>query len=131
MKIGKYKDGGIDSHVSGWFIESKRFATAALLHFAPGSREAFHSHAFNCISLILGPGYLEEHFYDGRIRVHRPGKVLRTYRDDLHKVYSHGDVYVLTLRGPWRASWLDVVNDKAYELTHGRRVVAVRRIVNE
>ena len=124
MKLHHSKDGGPKSRVEGWFAKSKAFVTLALLKFHEGTREAYHSHAFDCISLILGPGRLEETFLDGRQRTHRPGKILITLRSDFHQVRSVGTTYVLTLRGPWSRTWLEQDEDRRIlHLTHGRRIV--------
>ena len=56
----KAKDGGPESKVTGyWLIESKRWFSIALLRFDEGSREAFHTHAFNAISWVLWGELLE------------------------------------------------------------------------
>lgn len=109
MKIGKYKDGGNESNVTGWFVEAKSFLTLALLRFSTGSREAFHSHAFDCVSLLL-KGTLVETFLDGSTITHTAPKLIITRQRDLHKVYSVGTSWVLTLRGPWNAlrKWYEV-----------------------
>ena len=39
----------------------------ALLVFEDGSREAYHEHAFNCVSWVLS-GHLSENFMDGKGR---------------------------------------------------------------
>ena len=124
--IGRRKDGGEYSTVHGWFLEHKRLATLAVLRFDPGTREAFHDHAFNCVSLILGPGHLEETFLGGHpVRVHKPGTVLVTRREDFHQVRSVGTTYLLTLRGPWLDRWHEVDELGHFiTLTHGRRQVA-------
>ena len=63
----KAKDGGNESNVTGyWLIESKRFFSIVLLCFNKGSREAFHSHAFNALSWII-KGELEEHVKQGGV----------------------------------------------------------------
>lgn len=121
----KCKDGGPESKV--WFYgwEFKKLFSIALLKFEPGSREAYHSHAFNCISLILGPGYLREEFKETPYaRYHHRGDILITTRTDYHKVISHGRTWVLTLRGPWKDTWKESVGSDEYSLTHGRKHVA-------
>lgn len=124
MIFKKRKDGGNDSHVWGYFLELKRFFTIALLCFEPGTREAYHNHAFNCFSIILGPGYLEEEFKDGGVRIHKRFKCLVTRRDDFHKVYSHGRTWVLTIRGPWSKTWQEYSEREGLVcLTHGREKV--------
>ena len=57
------KDGGEESHV--WahvLIELKGWFSIMVLRFEPGSRAAYHSHAFNCFSWILR-GKLEERLW--------------------------------------------------------------------
>lgn len=53
MKIlSKSYDGGPDSGVDGyWLIEIKSWFSIVLLHFNPGTREAFHNHAFNALTV--------------------------------------------------------------------------------
>lgn len=125
-KVFVGKDGGKDSNVSGLFIENKKICTIALLRFTDGSREAFHSHAFNSLSLLL-KGTLREQFVDLSWKYYLEPAVILTKRRDLHKVYSDGTSYVLTLRGPWVDRWYEVVDSKdsgAYldTLVHGRKL---------
>lgn len=123
MKIGFSKDGGQESTVQGWFIEAKRVATAVLLRFDNGTREAYHSHAFNCISWVL-KGALEEEHLNGGTEVHRPSlKPVITRRDTFHKVRSLGTTWVLSFRGPWADTWKEYVDGKIVTLTNGRKVV--------
>jgi quercetin dioxygenase-like cupin family protein len=50
----KKPDGGKESGVTGYFlIEWKPLFSIGLLHFKRGSREAFHSHAFNAVTFWL------------------------------------------------------------------------------
>ena len=122
--LQKCKDGGPESTVTGWFlVEAKKLLSVAVLRFSDGSREAYHSHAFNCISWVLR-GRLEEVHLDGHVVVHKPswGPIL-TYRDTFHKVYSRGDTWVFTLRGPWVDEWREYLPNQGrfVTLTHGRR----------
>jgi hypothetical protein len=116
------KDGGKDSNVWGyWLIEIKSLFSIALLRFENGTREAYHSHAFNCISWLLS-GRLDEEFTDGKGRPYLPSfKPIITKRETFHKVYSHGRSWVLTFRGPWTKTWLENKGGKEIVLTHGRR----------
>lgn len=119
------KDGGQESYVYGWFILAiKRLFSIVLLRFEPGSREAYHSHAFNCVSWVLC-GNLVEHHLNGTIEHHRPSiRPFMTYRDTFHKVVSVGRTYVLTLRGPWAPTWCEYVPGVGtLRLAWGRRVV--------
>lgn len=118
------KDGGPKSRVWAYFLENKKLGSIGLLKFKNGSREAFHSHAFDAASLILGPGRLKEVFADGRIRHHGPLKFLITKKDDFHKVYSKGTTWVLTLRGPWQKTWEEIDEDGNHKtLTWGRKEI--------
>lgn len=127
------KDGGPESRVWCWGIESKRFGSVLLLKFAKGSREAFHTHAFNSISWLLR-GRLLENFktpFAGlpfeSWALHQPGcHPIRTYRDTYHKVEGMADAtWVLTFRGPWVDTWKDLDLKTGHEstLTHGRKEV--------
>lgn len=47
----KRKDGGQQSTVTGyWLIEWKNVFSIVLLKFEKGTREAYHTHAFNAFS---------------------------------------------------------------------------------
>jgi hypothetical protein len=100
------KDGGHDSTVWGfWLIEIKSLFSVALLVFEDGSRDAFHSHAFNSVSWVLR-GALAEWHLAGQVNTHRGSlKPVVTKRNTFHKVVSHGRTYVLTFRGPWAQTW--------------------------
>lgn len=122
------KDGGAESTVwAYWLCEIKSLFSVAMLRFEDGSRDAYHSHAFDCVSWVLS-GHLTE------VRVgwdtpgmyeHAPSwRPLVTRRTHLHKVVSRGRTWVLTFRGPWARKWLEYSSTRGFEtLTHGRRVV--------
>lgn len=128
--FAKRNDGGPESNVTGyWLIESKRFFSIALLRFSPGSRENYHSHAFNAWSLVFGS--LTE------IRQPRWGlmPVIRklsgfvfTERANLHRVINKSTkpVWALTFRGPWHRFWweYDPRTSEYIKLTTGRHEVA-------
>lgn len=126
------KDGGKESTVWGfWLVEWKRLFSAALLCFEHGSREAYHSHAFNSISWVL-KGSLEEDEMpregDCYWTVRRYAPSLRpifTPRNCMHKVTSVGRTWVLTFRGPWARTWREWLpdEDRFVTLASGRRVV--------
>ncbi len=120
----KSKDGGEQSHVWGyWLIEAKWLFSIALLRFEHGTREVYHSHAFNSISWVL-KGKLEERHLDWRIQYHVSSlRPIITRRDTFHQVFSHGQTWVLTFRGPWSKNWKENVGGKEIVLTHGRKVV--------
>lgn len=119
------KDGGPDSTVWGfWPIEIKSLFSVALLKFENGTRECFHTHAFNAISWVL-KGELYECFLNQRKGpIHRPSwKPILTKRTDFHKVISFGRTWVLTFRGPWVDTWFEFANNRKTTLTHGRKII--------
>lgn len=120
----KRKDGGEESSVTGYFILAiKPLFSIVLLRFDGESREAFHTHAFNCISWVLS-GELREEMRDGRIyKLKRSLVPFLTTRKDFHKVSSVTDrSWVLSIRGPWANTWMEhlPLEDRDRTLTHGR-----------
>lgn len=120
------KDGGPESRVWGYFLfEVKRLASVCLLHFKDGSREAFHTHAFNAISWVV-KGKLTETEITGETRIFLPSlKPIYTPREMFHKVSSGKDSYVFTLRGPWVNEWKEFLplENKYITLTNGRNQI--------
>lgn len=123
------KDGGPESHVTGyWLFELKNWFSLALLRFAPGSREAYHSHAFSAWSWVLR-GYLEEDVMVSEdvsyFEHHWPRlRPIYTPRNTMHKVTSRGTSWVLTLRGPWAQTWKEYLPSGQFvTLAGGRKVV--------
>lgn len=127
MKILSFlKDGGPKSKVWGYFfIEIKSLFSIVLLRFSDGSREAYHSHAFNCFSWVLR-GLLHEqrmlNNVDSSFKTFEPSlKPFVTTRDNLHKVASRGTTWVLSFRGPWGDTWKEIDESGNHiTLTHGR-----------
>lgn len=124
--LSKSKDGGPESTVTAyWLIEWKWLFSIALLRFDNGSRDAYHSHAFNCISWLL-KGRLEEHelhLEPGLVRVYEPSiEPIITKRTTFHKVVSVGRSWVLTFRGPWSKTWEERLPDRQVTLGSGRVV---------
>ncbi len=127
----KAKDGGPESNVTGfWLVESKRGGSIVLLRFAEGSREAFHTHAFNSISWVL-KGALRElvkfrNGGDATIPYTPSFTPIITKRDRFHRVLGIGPAtWVLSFRGPWAQNWKEyrMVEGKTVTLTHGRKEV--------
>ena len=120
------KDGGPDSTVWGfWPIEAKGLFSVALLCFENGSREAFHSHAFNSVSWVLTGG-LTEMVLEGPELTYKPSfKPVWTPRSRFHKVASEGRSWVLTFRGPWKDTWQEYLPKlrKYVRLSSGRRII--------
>lgn len=142
MKLFKVsKDGGPDSNVTGFFlIEIKSLFSIVLLRFTNGSRDVFHSHAFNSLSWILRGRLSESRLVD--IRKHPTGfaqTVFRpsifpiwTSRTNIHKVSSVGTTYVISFRGPWEYFWqeVDFKTRIVTTLKHGRRIVTEYKLRN-
>jgi len=127
------KDGGPDSTVwAYWLFEIKWLGSIVLLRFEDGSRDAYHSHAFNSVSWLLS-GELTElevlpkesgrYFPD--VTEHRPSLLpIITLRSTFHKVISLGRSWVLSFRGPWAETWLEQTPDgKQLVLKDGRQPV--------
>lgn len=128
------KDGGPESHVTGFFVvEIKSLFSIVLLRFANGSRDAYHSHAFNTLSWVLRGRVHEitanpEDFWamDAEFFTYTPSfRPVWTPRNRMHKVISHGTTWVLSFRGPWANTWEEFVpaEDRFVTLTHGRKEV--------
>lgn len=134
------KDGGEESRVwAYWLFAWKALFSVGLLRFEDGTRDAYHSHAFDCVSWVLKGQLLEEHrdrtvIWEGRtcnlIDVHQPSLApVVTRRSTYHRVRSIGRTWVLTFRGPWSNTWREALptgtGDYAERtLTHGRQEVA-------
>lgn len=127
------KDGGPESRVWMWGLEIKGLFSLLVLQFKEGSREAFHTHAFNCISWVLRGGGLKEvcrnpYVESVMVNTYRPSlRPVRTGRGTFHKVDGIGpSTWVLTFRGPWAATWAEHLpaTGEDVALTHGRKVVA-------
>lgn len=125
--FGSDKDGGPESHVWGfWFIGIKKLFSVVLLRFENGSREAYHTHAFDAVSWVLKGELHEEHLL-GNTVFHLPSwRPVVTTRDTFHRVSSVGRTWVLSFRGPWHDHWLEWIPEtkETVLLTHGRIEVA-------
>lgn len=129
----KLKDGGPESKVWAYvLVEIKGLFSIMLLKFEDGSREAYHSHAFNAVSWVLRGLLVEKSLttygLGPNVRVLHYWPRLRpvfTGRDTFHKVTSIGRTWVLTFRGPWAKEWHEYLpgTNTVLTLTHGRQVV--------
>jgi hypothetical protein len=127
MKLFEWsKDGGPDSHVDGFFIvEIKPLFSIVLLHFGKGSREAYHSHAFNAFTIWLS-GAVIEHFPSLALPLPwSAGQTKYTPRNLMHKVEGVENAWALSFRGPWKNTWKEYLpeENKYVTLTHGRQIV--------
>lgn len=131
MRFGKWsffdkrKDGGEQSHVTAYFLAAiKPLFTIGLLHFADGTREAYHSHAFNAVTVVLRGRFVEE-YRSGKAVNFKAGDIKYTPRSRFHRVRSFGDTWALTFRGPWADTWKEFRPDESrvVTLTHGRTII--------
>lgn len=129
----KRTDGGSETNVIGyWLIEWKSVFSIALLRFSEGSRENYHSHAFNAWSWIVSGKLREERltihdtYTAHKIQILKPSfKPVFTGRDNLHKVHGIAPVtWALTVRGPWTKTWTEynLTNKETIILGHGRTI---------
>jgi len=129
MKVlQKCKDGGPKSPVDGYFLwEIKGLCSVALLKFNKGSRENYHSHAFNAFTWFIS-GNLMEVLKGSDSYVYSRSLVPKfTPRDNCHRVIAYTDSWCFTVRGPWSRTWkeYDPRTNTWITLTNGRRVVDV------
>lgn len=119
-------DGGLDSGVTGfWLIEWKKAFSIVLLKFAPGSREAYHNHAFNAVTFWLKGTVVEEDI-SGAKKSWKPGfRPKLTKREKFHRVIA-GDngAWALSFRGPWNPTWREYRDQRYRTLSSGRLEVA-------
>lgn len=121
--LSKAKDGGPKSTVTGyWLLELKKLFSVVLLRFDDGSRDEFHSHAFNSLNWVI-KGRVLEQLRDESVTEYLPSWFpILTRRSRMHRVVSKGTTWVFSLRGPWADVWTeyDPRTRKFTDLTHGR-----------
>lgn len=119
-------DGGDKSNVKGfWLIEIKSLFSIVILCFEKGSRDAYHSHAFNALTWFIW-GDVEERHRCGPTKYWKPSlKPKYTPRSCFHQVYCKKRTFAISFRGPWRQSWNEysTKTKKTIVLTSGRKVI--------
>ena len=119
-------DGGENSGVTGfWLCEIKWLFSVVLLHFKKGSREKYHSHAFNAYSFYIKGEVKEYHLHDKSIMWKPSIYPKYTSRTTFHKIYALKDTWCLSFRGPWVDYWCEYSPKyKEYSLlTKNRRIL--------
>ena len=132
--FSKSPDGGPDSPVTGMFlVEIKSLFSIVLLKFG-GTRENFHSRAFNAWTIWLKGAVMEViRPASGNptllnLRRWKAGDIKFTSRDTMHKVLPEGSAWALSFRGPWAKTWkeYDPANDAIITLSSpGRKIERV------
>lgn len=121
------KPDGITSGVTAFFlIEWKIAFSIAILRFNTGSRENFHSHAFNAFTWWI-KGFAIEQQKNGKTKLYQRSFIPKfTSINNIHKVIAYTTSYAFTIRGPWLNTWLEYnpSNNKYIILTHGRKIVS-------
>lgn len=128
MKFGNVKlfhksyDGGQDSGVTGyWLIEWKKGFSICLLNFSEGSREAYHSHAFNALTWWLKGEVREEFLNNDKPIVWKPSlKPKFTPKQNFHKIIGLKESWAFCIRGKWDETWQENKNGETYTLKQGR-----------
>lgn len=124
--FSKSKDGGSLSNVDGYFlIEIKSLFTIVVLKFNEGSREQYHSHAFNALTWFIS-GDMTEYKVSGDTYNYRRSLIPKiTKRSNCHKVYSKSNSWAVSIRGPWLKYWneYDQESNISTTLTNGRVIV--------
>lgn len=119
-------DGGQKSTVQGfWLFEIKPLFSVVLLKFNPGTRENYHSHAFNALTWFVKGNVIEYHLNGDKYKWGPSFIPKYTPRNCFHKVFATEPTYALSFRGAWDNTWkeYDPVLRKFITLTHGRKEV--------
>lgn len=130
MKLfSKAKDGGPESPVDAFFIvEIKSLLSIAILRFNKGSRETYHTHAFNALTWFLWGDLVEESLnteynYTNYYFYNRSLLPKLTRRSKNHRVFAYKTSWCFTVRGPWASTWTEDDETHHTVLTHGRKIV--------
>lgn len=96
-------DSGVTSYS---LIEWKERFSIVLLHFSPGSRDAFHNHAFDAYTWWLKGPVIEEFSTDGIATVFKvlfpSWRPKYTPKSTLHRIVAGPEgAWALSIRGPW------------------------------
>lgn len=118
-------DGGKDSGVTGfWLVECKWLFSIVILHFKKGTRESYHSHAFNALTWWIYGSVLEHLLGDSESIKWYPSIFPKyTPKENFHKIEALEDSYAISFRGPWENSWYEYQDKKGYtKLGWGRKI---------
>lgn len=129
------KDGGPNSPVTFYGIEIKSLFSIGILRFNKGTREEYHTHAFDAYTWFLAGSMKEDELdiEEGKLSCTHTWYTWYTHnikpkftpRDKLHRVIAYCTSWCFTIRGPWRDYWMEYnkKTDKTTLFTHGRKVI--------
>lgn len=121
--LEKSHDGGKNSGVTGFFLlEIKPLFSILLIRFENSTRDAFHSHAFNALTIWL-KGSVTEKLLNGTTLHWSAGDFKWTPRGNFHKVLVEDTAWALSFRGPWKKQWQEVRGNRLITLENGRKEV--------
>lgn len=129
--FSKTKDGGKDSTVDAYFLfEIKGFISVALLRFNKGSRNNFHSHAFNALTWFIR-GDMREVLLCGQEKKYKRSLLPKiTKKECMHKVVAEEVSWCFTVRGKWEDKWQEVDPKTGATITlgNGREVLHIKEV---
>lgn len=127
----KAPDGGANSGSTGYFlVEIKWLFSIVLLRFTARTREAFHEHAFNALTVWLKGSVLErtvcvtpgDDTFTAYVdfKTFSAGNVKYTPRGQCHQIAPLTQTaWAISFRGPWLDTWREWVGGGWRTLTHG------------
>lgn len=133
--FSKSSDGGKNSGVTGYYlVEIKPWFSIVLLKFNPGTREAYHEHAFNAWTWWIKGRVIERRLWfrfgaEGKNAffvntAFKTGSWKYTARGNCHRVKALETSWALSFRGPWVDTWREWRGDHFVTLTHGRKEIS-------
>ena len=126
--LSKAKDGGPESPVDAYFLfEIKPFGSIALLKFNKGTRESFHTHAFNAMTWFLYGDMIEENI-NGSLRKYSFSLLPKiTKKTNNHRIIAYKPSWCFTIRGPWARTWTEDKDGNTTVFGHGRIIVSSKK----
>ena len=133
MKFFEYgSDGGKDSGVIGfWICEIKWLFSIVILKFKEGTRENYHSHAFNAYTFFIS-GMVEEELLNKETKVWKSSFYPKyTPRNTFHKIRALTETWCISFRGPWLNYWYEYSpkNEEYILLTNKRKILNKFKLV--
>ena len=120
-------DGGKESGVRGfWICEIKSLFSIVILFFNKGTRENYHSHAFNAYTFFIS-GKVEEQLLNGNVNIWKPSLYPKyTSRSIFHRVKALENTCAICFRGPWQKYWYEYSpkNKEYFLLTNNRIIIS-------